>query len=231
MTAQTLYQEAYTAHYKKKDYYNAILGYLRVIELYPDSNEARYARQQIPNLEHNISIQELNVSESQRSILAGIFSAIRDQKEQAEQAKEKNEQMKLEREARQQAQQAQRAKLLKRVKSIPLTTTMNIDGYKVKNYIDIESVEVVIGTGIISEFISDFSDFFGERSTPFERKLAEAKKYALDRMRYLAANKGGDAVIGVDIDYTEFTGNRIGVVVNGTIVKLDPPFDFSTVEE
>jgi len=33
---------------------------------------------------------------------------------------------------------------------------------------------------------------------------------------------GGNAVIGVDIDYTEFSGNKTGVVINGTIVKLTP---------
>ena len=107
---------------------------------------------------------------------------------------------------------------------------MNIDGYKVKKYIDIESVEVVIGTGIISEVVSDFSDAFGMRSTPFESKLAQAKAHALKRLKYIASSKGGDAVIGVDIDYTEFSGNKIGVIVSGTIVKLDPPFDFDNVK-
>ena len=34
--------------------------------------------------------------------------------------------------------------------------------------------------------------------------------------------KGGDAVVGIDVDYTEFSGNRIGLIVNGTIVKLEP---------
>lgn len=107
------------------------------------------------------------------------------------------------------------------IKDIHITTTNNIDGYKVSKYIDIESVEIVIGTGIFSEFSGEISDFFGARSSAFEQKLQKAKKAAFEKLKYLAFEKGGNAVIGIDIDYTEFSGNRIGVVVNGTIVSVE----------
>ncbi len=103
---------------------------------------------------------------------------------------------------------------------ILMTTTNNIDGYKVKRYIGIHSVEVVIGTGIFSEFGGEISDFFGRRSTTFEKKLAEAKVVALDKLKYKAFEDDGNAVIGVDLDYTEFSGNRIGLIANGTIVEI-----------
>ncbi len=108
----------------------------------------------------------------------------------------------------------------KQMKNINLTTTNNIDGYKVERYIDIASVEIVIGTGIFSEFLSDVSDFFGARSTAFETKLQKAKQSAFDKLKFIAVKNNGNAVIGIDIDYTEFTGNRIGIIVNGTIVKI-----------
>ncbi len=105
---------------------------------------------------------------------------------------------------------------------IQMTTTVGIDGYKVKRYIDIESVEIVIGTGIFSEFGGEISDFFGARSTAFERKLQKAKQTAFQKLKFKAFEKGGNAVIGVDIDYTEFSGNRVGLIVNGTIVAIEP---------
>lgn len=106
-------------------------------------------------------------------------------------------------------------------KSVVLTTTNNVDGHKVVSYIDIGSVEVVIGTGAISEFTGGLADIFGERSTAFEKKLNTAKKIALSKLKVEAYNTGGNAVIGIDMDYTEFTSNRIGVVANGTIVKTE----------
>jgi uncharacterized protein YbjQ (UPF0145 family) len=106
-------------------------------------------------------------------------------------------------------------------KKVVLTTTNGIEGYRIRRYLGIESVEIVIGTGVVSEFTSAITDFFGERSSAFEKKLAAAKQAALQRMKTLAFQKGANAVVGVDIDYTEFAANRIGVVVNGTLVLIE----------
>ncbi len=108
----------------------------------------------------------------------------------------------------------------KAISKIIITTTNNIDGYVVSQYVDIESVEIVIGTGMFSEFGGEIADFFGARSTAFEQKLQKAKILAFKRLKYLAYEKGANAVIGVDLDYTEFTGNRIGLIANGTLVKV-----------
>ena len=107
------------------------------------------------------------------------------------------------------------------IKSIQITTTHTIEDYKIKKYIDIESVEIVIGTGVFSEFSSEIADFFGARSTAFEKKLQIAKRNAFDKLRFLAFQKGGNAIVGIDLDYTEFSGNRIGLIANETIVALD----------
>ena len=106
------------------------------------------------------------------------------------------------------------------IAGVQVTTTPSLDGFIVKRYLDIESVEIVVGTGMFSEFSSDFADFFGARSTAFEQKLQSAKRTALDKLRYLAFEKGGNAVIGIDLDYTEFSGNRIGLIANGTVVVV-----------
>ena len=108
------------------------------------------------------------------------------------------------------------------IASVQITTTHTIEGHRVVRYLDIESVEIVVGTGMFSEFGGDVADFFGARSTAFEKKLQKAKRTALDKLRYLAFDRGGNAVLGVDLDYTEFSGNRIGLIANGTIVRVEP---------
>lgn len=104
---------------------------------------------------------------------------------------------------------------------IAVTTTPTVEGRRIKRYIDIESVEIVIGTGAFSEFAGDISDFFGSRSTVFEQKLRNARKSAVNKLRYLAFERGGNAVVGVDLDFTEFSGNRVGVIANGTVVEVE----------
>lgn len=104
--------------------------------------------------------------------------------------------------------------------TVLVTTTPRVDGYYVAKYVGIESVEFVIGTGVFSEISTSISDFFGQRSSAFEQKLQMAKKHAMNSLKFLAAEQGANAVIGVDLDYAEFSGNRIALIINGTLVQL-----------
>ena len=134
--------------------------------------------------------------------------------------------------AKREQEQARQKQAKEIAATLIVTTTHKIDGHYVKKYIGIETVEHVIGTGIFSEVVADVSDVFGARAGVYETKLQKAKTEAMDRLKFVAAMKGANAVIGIDIDYTEFTGNRIGVIINGTIVQIAriPPKDASKAE-
>lgn len=109
------------------------------------------------------------------------------------------------------------------ITNIPVTTTESIDGFRVKRYIDIESVEVVVGTGTAGEMNSEpaFSDYFATRSSLFEQKLQKCKEVAIKKLKYKAYLKNANAIVGIDLDYTELSGSRIGLIVNGTLVELE----------
>jgi uncharacterized protein YbjQ (UPF0145 family) len=106
--------------------------------------------------------------------------------------------------------------------TVILTSTHQLEGFRILKYIGIECVEFVMGTGIWSEFTTSLQDVVGSRSSAFERKLQEAKAYSIDNLKYRAAERGANAVVGVDLDYTEFSNNRIGLIMNGTLVVIAP---------
>jgi len=113
-------------------------------------------------------------------------------------------------------------KLILESRTVLVTTTPNIDGYRVKKYLGIESVEFVIGSGVFSEISSSIADFFRARSSAFEKKLRQAKQHAMGALKFAAIEKGANAVVGIDLDYTEFSNNRIGLIINGTLVLVEP---------
>jgi len=115
-----------------------------------------------------------------------------------------------------------RDKIREASERVLVTTTPTVDGYRAVRYLGIESIEIVIGTGVWSELTTELSDFFGARSRAFERKLQDAKKLAMQALKYVAAEQGANAVVGIDMDFTEFSGNRIGLILNGTLVVLEP---------
>jgi uncharacterized protein YbjQ (UPF0145 family) len=103
-----------------------------------------------------------------------------------------------------------------------VTTTPTLEGHQIVAYLGIESVEIVIGTGLFVELTGEIADFFGQRSKGFEGKLQNAKRVAFQALKTLAAQQDANAVVGIDLDYTEFSGNRIGLIVNGTLVRTVP---------
>lgn len=105
---------------------------------------------------------------------------------------------------------------------IMTTTTMNLEGYKIVEYITIETAEYVTGTGVVSTFVSDFLDFFGVRSRTFESKLDVGRKKAFNILFCKAHHLKATAIIGVDIDLVQFEKNRTGIMITGTMVKAVP---------
>lgn len=60
ISSSEAYSFAYKVHYNKKDYHEALRLYLTVMRDYPDSNEARYAVQQLENLKKQIDFSSIN---------------------------------------------------------------------------------------------------------------------------------------------------------------------------
>ena len=103
-----------------------------------------------------------------------------------------------------------------------LSTTNNIEGTPVKNYLGIVTGETIIGANIVKDVFASIRDIVGGRSGSYEKVLREAKNTALKEITENAKRLNADAVLGVDLDY-ETVGNRGGmlmVTASGTAVKL-----------
>lgn len=109
-------------------------------------------------------------------------------------------------------------KIRKRFKS---TTGFDFNGYDIVKYIGIKSGEVVLGTGMFSEFSAGMSDLLGTKSQTMANKLTEAKNAALTKLIDNCVEVGANAVIGVDIDIMTIGANMIVACANGTAVVIE----------
>lgn len=103
-----------------------------------------------------------------------------------------------------------------------LTTTAIVEGRPVREYLGIVTGEVIAGANVVRDIFASITDIFGGRSGKYEEVLARARNEAFDEMKAAALALGGDAVVGVDIDYEVLgkTGSMLMVSVSGTAVKL-----------
>lgn len=103
-----------------------------------------------------------------------------------------------------------------------LTTTPTLEGQPIKQYLGIVTGETIIGANAIKDFMAGLTDFFGGRSTTYEKVLIEAKESALAELQQRAAQKGANAIVGIDLDYETVGANSgmLMVTVSGTAVVI-----------
>ncbi|MGH6633630.1 heavy metal-binding domain-containing protein [Sphingopyxis sp.] len=102
------------------------------------------------------------------------------------------------------------------------TTTNNVEGHPVREYLGIVTGEVIVGANLFRDLFASITDIVGGRSGKYEDVLARARKEAIAEMEAEAARLGGNAVIGVDLDYEVLgqNGSMLMVSASGTAVTL-----------
>ncbi len=100
------------------------------------------------------------------------------------------------------------------------TTTNNIEGKNITQYIGIVTGETIIGANLFRDIFASVRDVVGGRSGAYEEVLREAKDTALREMSEKAATMGADAVVGIDLDYETIRNGMLMVSASGTAVKL-----------
>ncbi len=104
-----------------------------------------------------------------------------------------------------------------------ITTTNNIEGSRIEEYICLVSTNIVIGTNFFSDFVASFTDFFGGRSSTYQNKLDDVYKAAMDEVKRKAQAAGADAIVGLKMDFNEISSKgkaMFMVSAVGTAVKL-----------
>jgi len=105
-----------------------------------------------------------------------------------------------------------------------VVTTPSLEGRAISQYLGLVSGEAILGANIFRDLFAGIRDIVGGRSAAYEEELRKAKNIALDEMQEEAARLGGNAVIGVDLDYETITmgsgGGMLMVSASGTAVVV-----------
>ena len=78
----------------------------------------------------------------------------------------------------------------------------------------------VVRANIVRDLFAGITDILGGRSGAYEEELGKARQIALAELEQRAADKGANAVVGVDLDY-EVINNMLMVSASGTAVTVE----------
>ncbi|MGH9200837.1 MAG: YbjQ family protein [Vicinamibacterales bacterium] len=101
-----------------------------------------------------------------------------------------------------------------------VTTTHEVQGRPVQEYLGIVIGETILATNIFRDIGAGLRDLVGGRSGSYEKKMTEARETAINEMTERAVALGADAVVGVDIDYETVGNGMMMVSASGTAVRI-----------
>ncbi|MDR2276215.1 MAG: YbjQ family protein [Vagococcus sp.] len=87
-----------------------------------------------------------------------------------------------------------------------VTTTNSIEGREISRYNDPIAANVVIGTTVFSDIGASYVDFFGGRSTSYEKKMQEMYKRVTETLKQRAQAIRADAILWRSVDIDEISG-------------------------
>ncbi|WES32255.1 heavy metal-binding domain-containing protein [Varunaivibrio sulfuroxidans] len=99
-----------------------------------------------------------------------------------------------------------------------------MSGYRVTQRIEIITAECVFGMNLFRDFFAGIRDIIGGRSKASQKVLRDSRKICLNELRREALMVGANAVIGVDLDYNEISGDgksMLFLVASGTAVTVE----------
>jgi uncharacterized protein YbjQ (UPF0145 family) len=108
---------------------------------------------------------------------------------------------------------------------IPITTTHTFEGRRILEYRGLVSGDAILGANMFRDMFAGLRDMIGGRSGAYEKVLRSAKSNAIEDMLESAIERGGNAVVGVDLDYETIQiqdgGSMLMVSATGTAVVLE----------
>lgn len=110
----------------------------------------------------------------------------------------------------------------KDARGIIVTTTPSIEGRPIQDYLGIVTGEVIVGANLFRDLFASVRDIVGGRSGSYERILSEARQQAIEELQAACGERGGNAVVGIDLDYEVIgdTGSMLMVSASGTAVRI-----------
>ncbi len=102
-----------------------------------------------------------------------------------------------------------------------VSTTYEFETANITKYLGIVSAEVIVGANALKDFAASITDFFGGRSSTYERTLKAAKEEAMSELIQEAMILGANAIVGAQFSFnTVGSGGMLMITITGTAVVI-----------
>jgi uncharacterized protein YbjQ (UPF0145 family) len=106
--------------------------------------------------------------------------------------------------------------------SMLISTTEELQGFQVTDYLGLVHSEVVSGANILRDVMATVTDFVGGRSAAYEEELTKTREAVIREIGDRALRLGADCVVGLSIDFEVIGGRGAMIMVTavGTAARI-----------
>lgn len=107
---------------------------------------------------------------------------------------------------------------------LPITTTDLLPGQQILEVLDVVTAENALNVTVFADFLMGITDVGAGRNATMQLAIRKARGACLMELREEALLLGGNAVIGVYVQYVQFTGGSKSIVLmaaSGTAVRAE----------
>lgn len=107
---------------------------------------------------------------------------------------------------------------------MPVTTTLTIEGYRIKEYKGVARGIIVRSPTIIQGIVGGLKNIIGGRIGAYTEMCEQARQQAFDLLVQHALEMGANAIVGMRYDASEVVskGSATEVLCYGTAVVIEP---------
>ncbi len=104
---------------------------------------------------------------------------------------------------------------------IPVTTTLSIDGYRIREYKGVARGIVVRSPTIAQGIVGGLKNIVGGRIGAYTQMCEQAREQAFDLLMEHALEMGANAVVGMRYDASDVVNSATEVLCYGTAVVIE----------
>ena len=109
------------------------------------------------------------------------------------------------------------------MESMLITTTQDLQGFRIKQYIGPVVVPIVGAGNMVKDWFAGFTDLFGGNSSCYQKTFAKFIQNGVSEMMSQAKEHGANAITGFRIETTNISSGKsiISIILYGTAVSVE----------
>lgn len=109
------------------------------------------------------------------------------------------------------------------MESMLITTTQDLQGFSIKQYIGPVVVPIVGAGNMVKDWFAGFTDLFGGNSSGYQKTFAKFIQNGVSEMMAQAKEHGANAITGFRIETTNISSGKsiISIILYGTAVSVE----------